>query len=481
MIDPDHTLSVLSEVAEERSRQDETWGQQDYPVHDRRDPDGSDYWSASFGTMADNLKALGKRLGKDDNGMRILLEEVFEAGAETSPVKIREELVQVAAVAVMIAESLDRAEAKKHGPGCELGLYHGGDCGPSAILRAARMNVPPVPETFLRRVVGPLDLTEFQTQFLDRVMRAPVSQDCPFCQNAYLSDRLVGHINEAHAFWVSRLDQVRSLADHIREDHPADEHGSRGPLMPGEEIIPASVFRQEREGRVTLDPDSPVPGLVEVTFRDGPMKLTDVFKKKIIQAVNSGSLPVTRTGLAHPWGGAGRLHGICRCGEGRDASVHHDVDRSSPCHPWPQDTDFTVGRCVACDGPYCLCGRVFLHCPFAETNGSGGHNWQHPTPSSGLVCTFCQLAHKNWSGESCGAAPEPSVKEALVSVDEIHRTGGPGPEVARLAGLMKAVEEGRAGTPVPQVCGQEGCGPDYCPGGKQCRAMALGKADTSGD
>jgi hypothetical protein len=43
----------------------------------------------------------------------ILLEEVFEAFTETAPAKQREEMVQVAAVAVAIIEYLDRKKIEE--------------------------------------------------------------------------------------------------------------------------------------------------------------------------------------------------------------------------------------------------------------------------------------------------------------------------------------------------------------------------------
>ncbi|MYR46613.1 hypothetical protein [Streptomyces sp. SID5910] len=40
----------------------------------------------------------------------------------------------------------------------------------------------------------------------------------------------------------------------------------------------------------------------------------------------------------------------------------------------------------------------------AEADDASGHDWHHPTPSAGLRCRRCNLAHKNWSGEDCPAA-----------------------------------------------------------------------------
>ncbi|MFJ2909372.1 hypothetical protein ACIO8F_08040 [Streptomyces sp. NPDC087228] len=39
-----------------------------------------------------------------------------------------------------------------------------------------------------------------------------------------------------------------------------------------------------------------------------------------------------------------------------------------------------------------------------EDDGTGGHDWHHPTPLAGLVCRRCDLAHKNWAGEACPTA-----------------------------------------------------------------------------
>lgn len=99
------TNRVLSEVLAERIRQDTLWGQQNYPLGT-----GPKVMALGrpTGVWADMLKAEGARLGQGDNFLRILLEEVMEAGAESDPVKVREELVQVAAVAVMICEAIDR-------------------------------------------------------------------------------------------------------------------------------------------------------------------------------------------------------------------------------------------------------------------------------------------------------------------------------------------------------------------------------------
>lgn len=94
---------VLVEVWNERESQDKRWGQQDHP-------DGTEGNAEEWKTIAD----LSKRV--NDNAYmsgiptfkNILKEEVAEAFAETDPVLIRAELVQVAAVAVAWIEAIDR-------------------------------------------------------------------------------------------------------------------------------------------------------------------------------------------------------------------------------------------------------------------------------------------------------------------------------------------------------------------------------------
>ncbi len=101
------TESVLDEVRAERARQDAKWGEQNHP-------DGTgrvvhlDYMPAE--KQADEMK--GRCQEKARRGTitysDIALEEVYEANAETDPVKLRAELVQVAAVYVAWIEAIDR-------------------------------------------------------------------------------------------------------------------------------------------------------------------------------------------------------------------------------------------------------------------------------------------------------------------------------------------------------------------------------------
>lgn len=94
------TLYVLTNVHAERRRQDAKWGEQHHPD----------------GTSTEYYKPLADQARKDCDDLAgldgvtwadILKEEFFEALAEEDPVKLRTELIQVAAVAVRWAEDID--------------------------------------------------------------------------------------------------------------------------------------------------------------------------------------------------------------------------------------------------------------------------------------------------------------------------------------------------------------------------------------
>lgn len=93
------SADVLVDVAAERRRQDEKWGQQDHPNG-----------TGAFKPEADAARERCERLFATGYPMwwPILLEEVYEALAEEDPAALREELIQVAAVAVGWIECIDR-------------------------------------------------------------------------------------------------------------------------------------------------------------------------------------------------------------------------------------------------------------------------------------------------------------------------------------------------------------------------------------
>lgn len=102
--------AVLSELAEERSRQDAKWGVQNLP-----DGTGGAYpvfGGMSHADIADTLKLHGQlaRDGGFRNAGLAMLEEAFEVMAETDPVLIRGELVQLAAFCVKWIQMIDRRE-----------------------------------------------------------------------------------------------------------------------------------------------------------------------------------------------------------------------------------------------------------------------------------------------------------------------------------------------------------------------------------
>ena len=110
---------ILGEVAAERARQDAKWGEQNHPDGTGPRayplaplPEANLDLRAAY-ELADAAKKAtdtafkhGKVTYRD-----ILLEEVFEALAESNPARLRVELVQVAAVAVAWVEKIDRHAA----------------------------------------------------------------------------------------------------------------------------------------------------------------------------------------------------------------------------------------------------------------------------------------------------------------------------------------------------------------------------------
>lgn len=98
--DDGSTSMVLSQVYEERAAQEDKWGRQDHP-------NGT---SAVYGKTASYYRDLcdGKHHAGEGSYLDILLEEVYEAAAEEDPLRLRVELIQVAAVAVAWVEKIDR-------------------------------------------------------------------------------------------------------------------------------------------------------------------------------------------------------------------------------------------------------------------------------------------------------------------------------------------------------------------------------------
>lgn len=95
------TSTVVGEVIAERIRQDEKWGEQNHP-------DGTG--NALQRRAAEDSRYVCQRNFQRGEGTwhDILLEEVAEAFAESDKSKLRDELIQVAAVAVAWVEKLER-------------------------------------------------------------------------------------------------------------------------------------------------------------------------------------------------------------------------------------------------------------------------------------------------------------------------------------------------------------------------------------
>lgn len=94
--------NVLNDVDVERNKQDDKWGEQHHPDGTYGQSQGA-VWASSF--FRDKCDAAAK-----DGTLtwrHILLEEIYEALAESSPERLREELVQSAAVLVGWIEDID--------------------------------------------------------------------------------------------------------------------------------------------------------------------------------------------------------------------------------------------------------------------------------------------------------------------------------------------------------------------------------------
>ena len=94
-------LGIFHSVQLERMRQDEKWGEQNHPSGTGQP--GSEFVADKYRKICD-LNTKNDMLTWQD----ILTEEAFEAFAEDDPVKLKEELVQVIAVAVAWIESIER-------------------------------------------------------------------------------------------------------------------------------------------------------------------------------------------------------------------------------------------------------------------------------------------------------------------------------------------------------------------------------------
>lgn len=112
---PQGTAAVLKDVMLERFRQNAKWGEQNHP-----DGTGPERHVLAHTGINLDLRSGAElaRIFRDrcqantpagtDNWLHILLEEVFEAAAESDPAALRTELVQSTAVLVAWIEAIDR-------------------------------------------------------------------------------------------------------------------------------------------------------------------------------------------------------------------------------------------------------------------------------------------------------------------------------------------------------------------------------------
>ncbi|MCT9935107.1 hypothetical protein N5079_33390 [Planotetraspora sp. A-T 1434] len=105
---PGSLTRVLADVAAERAAQDARWGLQEHP--DGTGPEYAPDADLAKRAVADAL-AEGRLTWR-----HILHEEVLEAFAEDDASRLREELIQVAAVAVTWVQDMDRRAQSAGGP-----------------------------------------------------------------------------------------------------------------------------------------------------------------------------------------------------------------------------------------------------------------------------------------------------------------------------------------------------------------------------
>jgi hypothetical protein len=93
------SVDVIADVLAEREYQYQQWGEQNHPDGTGRPGDREN---------ADYMRAICKANGPaEDNWRDILAEEIAEAFAESEPGRLREELIQCAAVCVAWVEAID--------------------------------------------------------------------------------------------------------------------------------------------------------------------------------------------------------------------------------------------------------------------------------------------------------------------------------------------------------------------------------------
>lgn len=113
MIASKHDARIMVEVAAERVAQDDKWGAPK-DVANGTGPDGT-LLGHSFPELRDMLQSAVDLMAErhESRMAAVLLEEVFEALAEVDDERIREELIQVAAVAAKWVRIIDERKANR--------------------------------------------------------------------------------------------------------------------------------------------------------------------------------------------------------------------------------------------------------------------------------------------------------------------------------------------------------------------------------
>jgi hypothetical protein len=94
-------INIVTDVLRERDAQDAKFGVQDLPYGT------GDEWLQAMADVSRNECDEAFAAGQG-TFRHVFLEEVYEAMAETDPVKLRAELIQAIAVGVKIVEAIDR-------------------------------------------------------------------------------------------------------------------------------------------------------------------------------------------------------------------------------------------------------------------------------------------------------------------------------------------------------------------------------------
>lgn len=291
------TSRVLHEVLRERDAQDRRWGQQDFPFHHEIDGDGTYLMGRPytglermFKDACDSRRALAQGGGPDTrSNALVLLEEVFEALAETDPAKAREEMVQVAAVAVKVIEAMDRAAT-------EAALSKAVDLTGAV----SALMIPEVP-------------TEDQLRFLSSLEPATVHLELSAAPFGEAPDEVTVTYSQA-------CPRCRGTAI------DPDDSGTEG-IGPELRYVPEpcrecslSPVDDDRPHRFMVAEARRIMGTPGATV-DQVAEAGAVLRRAEESGIRPDSAPLADV-LRHPYNGAGRLHGICRCGGGPDDDIH---------------------------------------------------------------------------------------------------------------------------------------------------------------